>query len=84
MECSAEVQHSIYYKRLGSMAVDALAALTQKRDDLKKMSASQLLEFITKCLSLSDAVRPKESAEKKSAKQLLQQLKEEDGPHIES
>lgn len=81
---SMGLQRMLLANSLGSMAVDALAALTQKRDELKKMSASSLLEFINKCLTMSDTIRPKDSGERKSAKQLLEQLKEEDGTHIQS
>lgn len=74
---SIGLQKMLLANSIGTMAVEAMAALALKKGDLKSMSANQLIPFIKECLTLADAIRPKNLEPKKSADELISGLKTE-------
>lgn len=77
---SIGLQRMLLSNSIGTMAVEAMAALALKKSDLKSMTATQLIIFIKECLTLADSIRPKNIEPKKSADELISGLKaEEDG-----
>lgn len=71
---SLGIQRMLLANSLGTMAIEALSALVQKREDLKRMTPQMLLSFIQTCLNLSDAIRPKEKIEQKTTEELIDDL----------
>lgn len=78
---SIELQRMLLANSIGTLAVEALAALGQKKDAFKAMSPTVLLAFIKDSLGLADAIRPKRTEAAKTPKELIQSLKEENGTH---
>ena len=76
VEKGVEMQRLLLANQLGSMAVEAMMELKNKIPDLRKMSPTALLNFITGAIELSDMVRPKFNAKKQAESDLVDQLKQ--------